>query len=372
MKPLRLAVVGTGHLGRIHARILSTLPGVELVGVVDPVEAARRDVATQFGTMPFAHHAELAGRVDAVVLATPTNQHHAIGLELLRQRVHLLVEKPLAADSAQAQELVDVAAREGVVLQVGHIERFNPAITAALPYVRDPKYISATRAGAFPFRSLDIGVVFDLMIHDIDLVLSLVRSPVKEVQALGLSVFGGHEDIATARLTFENGCVAVLNASRASYDAARTMQVWSFRGFATLDLAARGATIVRPGETLVRREFDATQLSREEAARLKDQVFGELLFREALTVEPLDQITAELEDFVDSIRTLREPRVSGAQACAAVVVAERVLKAIEQHAWDGTADGRHGPFVTPMPAILRGPHWTATPAVAPVERKEAG
>ena len=314
MKPLRIAVVGTGHLGRIHARILSTLPQVELVGVVDPVPAARVEVASQYGVRAFAHHGELCGLVDAVVLAAPTSQHHAIGLELLRDRLHLLVEKPLASDATQAQDLVDAAAKQGVVLQVGHVERFNPALSAALPYVRDPKYISATRAGAFSFRSLDIGVVMDLMIHDIDLVLSLVRSRVQGVSALGLSVFGGHEDLATARLMFDNGCVAVLHASRASYEAVRSMQVWSFRGMATIDLGNRQATLVRPSEMLMRREFDATQLSRDEAAQLKDRVFEQLLTRETLQVEPVDQITAELEDFVDSIRTLREPRVSGAKA----------------------------------------------------------
>lgn len=371
MTRLRMAVIGTGHLGRVHARVLASLDSVELVGVVDPNAAACDMVAADLKTRSLRHYRPLLGEIDAAVIATPTQLHRDVATELLSQGVHVLVEKPLASTAAQADELVELAARFGCVLQVGHVERFNPALTAALPYLGEPKYIEAVRAGVFAFRSLDIGVVMDLMIHDIDLVLSLVRSPAVRVEALGISVFGDREDVANARLTFENGCVATLSASRASYAALRKMHVWSPRAFVSLDLGARQASLVRPSETLLRRQFDAASLPPEAVGEVKERLFEDLLPLETLQVEPCDQITAELMDFIDSVQHAREPRVSGAQGRDAIVVAEAVLAAIETHAWDGTADGRHGPFATPLPRVIPAPHWNLAPQ-RDAARKEAG
>ncbi|MBL9123896.1 MAG: Gfo/Idh/MocA family oxidoreductase, partial [Planctomycetaceae bacterium] len=190
MRPLRLAVIGVGHLGKAHARIAAGLEEIELVGVVDPVAANRTQVAAAHGVQACAHHRELLDRIDAVVIATPTRFHHAVALDLAAHGVHLFIEKPLTATLAEADELLAVAERNGVLVQVGHVERFNPVLTGVLPQLREPKYIEACRASTFKFRSTDIGVVFDLMIHDIDLVLSLARSQVVNVEALGVSVFG--------------------------------------------------------------------------------------------------------------------------------------------------------------------------------------
>ena len=374
MKPLRIAVVGAGHLGRIHARILSGLEGFSLVGIADPVEANRRETAAAYQTEACADFRQLLGRIDAAVVATPTKYHHAVALELLRQGVHLLVEKPLASTRAEADELVDAARRHGALLQVGHVERFNPAFNAALPHLRDPKYIEAVRRGGFTFRSTDIGVVLDLMIHDIDLVLSLVQSPVRRVEALGVSLFGQHEDVANARLYFESGCIASLNASRASHTAARTMQIWSRQTFAGLDFATRTASLVRPSETLLRREIDVDRLPVEEKLRIKDGFMAEHLPVEQIQAEPCDAITAELQDFAGSIRAGRAPRVTGEHGRDAIAVAERILLQIATHAWDGAAEGPVGPQVLPMTPTIPAPHWKlgAKLPVASNEPRKAG
>ena len=382
MKGLRTAVIGVGHLGRIHARILSTLEGFTLAGVVDPLEENRRAAAAECGAPTYAHHSELPGPIDAAIIAAPTRFHHALALELLERGVHLLVEKPLAATSAEAEELVDAAHRHGAVLQVGHIERFNPAFNAAQPHLQRPKYIEALRRGPFSFRSTDIGVVLDLMIHDIDLVLALVRAPLVRVEALGTALFTQHEDVAQARLVFADGCVVNLSASRASRTPARAMHVWCERGLASLDFAARTATLVRPSETLLARNLDVERMSPEERGQFKERLYDDHLPLIQLTTEPCDALTAELTDFQQSIVTGRAPRVPGEAGRDAVSLAERVLSAIAAHAWDGAdqdrgsggrgGPGRSGPLAEPTPRIIRGPHWGRKPAAAPNEHREAG
>jgi predicted dehydrogenase len=250
--PLRVAVIGAGRLGGFHAQKLARMANVELVGVVDPLAANRDRLAAELHTTPFASHLPLLGHIDAAVIASPTLQHHQLAVDLLEAGTHLLIEKPICTTVAEADELVELARRQQLVLQVGHVERFNPALTAATPHAQNPKFIEAVRASGFTFRSMDVGVVLDLMIHDIDVVLSLVRSPLRSVDALGVSVLGGHEDVAHARLEFQSGCVANLSASRVSYEAARKMQIWSPRAFASIDFGGRTTTIVEPSETLLR------------------------------------------------------------------------------------------------------------------------
>lgn len=370
MKPLRVAVIGVGHLGRIHTRLISGLDAFSLAGVVDPVEQNRLLVAAEYSTTAYATHDEIAGQIDAAIIATPTQLHHQVALDLLRRGVHLLVEKPLAASLADAEEMVQAARQHGALLQVGHVERFNPAWSLALPHLREPKYIESVRRSNFSFRSTDIGAVLDLMIHDLDLVLSLVRSEVRHVEALGISIFGQHEDAANARLTFENGCVATFSVSRASPSAARVMQVWNRRGFTNIDFSSRTATFIRPGESLQRREFDVDRLSPAEKQQFKETQCAALLPIETLQAEPQDAITAELLDFADSIRQGRSPRVPGEQGRDALAVAEQILHKIETHAWDGVPEGPVGPFAIPRTQIIPGPHWSRKPA--PVEHREAG
>ena len=370
MNILKLAVIGAGHLGRFHAQKMRQVPGVELVAVADPVEANRVQVAVECQTRSVADYRELLGQIDAAVLAAPTRFHHAIGKDLLERGIHLLVEKPIASTLEQAEDLVRLARRERVVLQVGHVERFNPAMVAVLPHLREPKYIEAARVGGFSGRSTDIGVVLDLMIHDLDLVLTLVRSPVKQVEALGVSVLGQHEDVANARLVFENGCVATLSASRVSYQASRTMQVWTPSAFAAIDFATRAATLVRAGETVQGRELKVEKLPPEGLLAVKEQLFTTHLRKEQFQSEPIDAITAELVDFTDSIRQGRSPRVSGEQARDALAVAEWILQKIDAHQWDGQAAGRLGPQALPRPGVIPAPHFDRTAAEIPL--REAG
>jgi predicted dehydrogenase len=367
---LRIAVVGAGHLGRIHARLLAEMSEVELVGVVDPVAAAREQVAADCHTSAYADHRALLGRVDGAVIATPTRHHHAVALDFLRQGTPLLIEKPLAADLAQADELVSGAARHGALVQVGHIERFNPAFTAAAAHLAQPRYIEAVRASTYTGRSTDIGVVYDLMIHDIDLVVSLVGSKLDSVQAIGVAILGRHEDVAQARLEFANGCVVNLSASRVSFGEAprRQMHVWSEHNFAAIDFGSRAAHLVWPCDAVLERKFDYETLSAEERATFKDRLFTEILRVEPLVVETRNALVDELHDFIGSIREHRQPRVTGEQGRDAVAVAEAILSCIRRHAWDGQPAGPIGPLAAPALPILRGPHWQApTPA-----RREAG
>ena len=235
-------------------------------------------------TVSYASHIALLGRIDAAVIAAPTVLHHRLAVDCLEAGTHLLVEKPICTTVAEADELVELARRQQLVLQVGHVERFNPALVAAIPYARNPKFIEAVRASGFTFRSMDVGVVLDLMIHDIDLVLSLVRSPLRSVEALGVSILGGHEDVAHARLEFQSGCVANLSASRVSYEPARKMQIWAPRAYANIDFGTRTTTLVRPSETLLRGEFQADRLTPEQVEHYKTHLAEEHLPRAATDV----------------------------------------------------------------------------------------
>lgn len=369
MRKLRVAVVGAGRLGGFHAQKLAAVENAELVAVADPVPSQRLRVAAQCGARAVADHRELLGRVDAAVVASPTRYHHAIAMDFLRRGIHLLVEKPLAATLDEADELVETAHRNQAILQVGHVERFNPALQAAAPCIRNPKYIEAVRSSGFTFRSTDIGVVLDLMIHDLDLVLQLARSPVRRVEALGLSVLGGHEDVANARLEFDNGCVATLSASRVSYEPARRMHVWSPRGFASIDFATRRTRLVQPSETLLRREFDVDALSAEEVEHLRTHLAETHLPQQDFEAEAVDALLLEVEDFVESIRAPRSPRVTGRQARDTIAVAEQILAKIQAHAWEQTADAPVGPLAIPQRSIVPAPHFRRTAQSAPVERK---
>jgi predicted dehydrogenase len=351
---LRVAVIGAGHLGRIHARIAASLQELELVAVADPVEEARRSVAEECRTRAVADYNELIGKIDAAIIATPTASHHAIGMELLVAGVPLLVEKPLAPTLADANELVELARRQNLVLQVGHVERFNPALAAVANDVRDPKFIEATRTSGYSFRSTDIGVVLDVMIHDIDIVLALAKSTILDVQALGISVFGGHEDIANARLTFASGCVAQLSASRVSFQQQRTMTVITSRASSSINFATFEATVVRPRDEVLRREFQVARLSAEERSYWKEHLFDTLLVRTQKTAPPANAIQEEQRDFALSVRDGKSPRVDGAAGCDAIAVAEMILERIEEHAWDGSATGRHGAFAMPALPIVAG------------------
>jgi predicted dehydrogenase len=340
-----MAVIGVGHLGKEHARILAGMPDVELVGVADVNADQAHAVARRLGTKAYADYWPLLNLVDATCVVVPTTHHFAVASEFLRRGIPVLVEKPLALNLGQADALADLSRRHGATLQVGHIERFNPAFEDLVSRTLQPKFVTCERVGPFSGRSTDIGVVLDLMIHDLDLLLALVRAPVRTVEAVGVSLFGGHEDVANARLHFANGCVANVTASRASPVPQRRMHVWAPEGYARVDFSKRHLTLMQPSARMRAFGLDATSLT-----RLKDELFSRHV--EVLELERNaegDQLTRELHDFVTCLRTGAAPRVGAAEGRNAIELAMRVLASMERHAWDGDAAGPTGPLHLPLP-----------------------
>jgi len=344
---LRIAVVGTGALGQHHARILSQLPGVKLVAIAETREEVGRAVAEKCATRWVADYRDLLNRVDAVSIVVPTFAHYPVATEFLKRGIPVLLEKPLALNVDEGRILVKLSERYDAMLQVGHIERFNPATIAARPHCRDPKYIRCERLSPYPFRSMDIGVVHDLMIHDIDLVLSLVDSTLERVEAFGIGLMGGEqEDAVQARLTFESGCVVDLTASRMSPVARRTMQVWSAQGCVNIDFSKPEVVVLGPNADLINGP-SPVELARQPGAdlnQLKQDVFGRFIHVESLPVQAHDNLTQELEQFIHCVKQQDRPWVDGYAALQAMVVAGRVIDSVARHQWEGHAAGPIGPF----------------------------
>jgi predicted dehydrogenase len=350
MRRLRVAVVGVGHLGKEHARILSTLPEVELVGVADSNAEQAQAVARRCNTQAFTDYWPLLNLVDAVTIAVPTTWHRDVGVEFLKRGIPALIEKPLATCLEQCDELVELGIKHDTILQVGHIERFNPAFADLEQRNIRPKFIESERLANFSGRSLDIGVVLDLMIHDIDVLLTLVKSPVRSVEAIGVSLFGVHEDMANARLTFENGCVANLKASRASIKPSRKMRIYAPEGYVSLDFHKRHATLVQPSAQYRHGRLDVRKLDPAMLGLFKEQLFGQYLEVREIDMPEADQLTLELKHFVHCVRTRTQPKVNGADGRNAVELASQILAKINTHQWEGHASGPIGP--TQMPAPL--------------------
>jgi predicted dehydrogenase len=358
MKRLRVGVVGVGHLGQHHARILASLPEVELVAVADSRPEQAQTVADRFGTRAVSDYHQLVNRVDAVSIAAPTHLHREVAGTFLSRGIPALVEKPLASSLAEAELLVSLSHSMRALLQVGHIERFNPALSALTQSPLRPKYIHAERLSTYTFRSTDIGVVLDLMIHDIDLVLSMVGSPVRSVSAVGVSLFGDHEDVANARIEFQDGTVANLTASRASYAAMRKMRIWGSEGYASLDFATKQATLVQPSEEFLRGEVDMEGVDINQPTAVKEHLFGRVLRVDKVQTAGSEPLALELEEFVKGVRGQLRPRVCGDDALRAMRVADQVLRSLNAHRWEG--DLAHAPSAAAghaeVGSVLRGPH----------------
>ena len=309
---IRVAVVGAGEFGRNHVRVWREMEGAELAGIVDANPERARKVAAEFGTRVIPNCAALAKEgVQAVSLAVPTKEHARAGCALLDACHDVLVEKPMAASLDEADSLIAAAERTGRILQVGHVERFNPAVAAARPIVAQPMFFEVHRLGIFTPRSLDIDVVYDVMIHDLDILLSLVGAPVADLKAVGIPVITDKVDIAHARLEFTTGAVANLTASRVSTERVRKMRFFQAHEYISLDFTRQDALRVRvkPGE--------ASQ--------------PEIGF-EKLPSVPEEPLRAELRAFLDSVRTRRAPAVDGAAGRRALELADRVMAGILDHA----------------------------------------
>jgi predicted dehydrogenase len=319
---LRVAVIGVGHLGQHHARLFASMSDVELIGVVDTKPGRADEIAATHQTRAFASAGALVGHIDAVTIAVPTVSHVDVALPFLERGVAVLVEKPLASTVADADRLIETAARHGAALATGHTERFNPAVVAALPLVSDPRFIEVHRLGTFPERSLDIDVVFDLMIHDLDLLLAAVRSEVVSIEAVGVNVLTPRTDIANARLRFASGCIANVTASRISRDRVRKVRFFQHDSYVSIDYASQEVEVYR----LAPRSSTGADAgpSHGDASRGRPVIQGGKL--DVVNDEPLKR---ELADFVDAVRTRREPGVSGRAGRDALALATRIAEKME-------------------------------------------
>ena len=304
MHKLRVGVVGVGHLGSIHAKIYKELPHCELVGICDINKARLHEIAHNLNVPGYTEHKELFDKVDAVSIATPTKTHFEIAQDFLKHNIPALVEKPFTLNIEDADSLIKLAEHHKLILQVGHVERFNSAFAATLKIIKEPRFIECHRLSPFPHRSLDVGAVLDIMIHDIDIVLGLVAAKIKSIESVGINVLTPFEDIANTRITFENGCVANLTASRVSDDVMRKIRIFQEDTYISLDYRQAKACVYRKK--------------------------GLEITKENLPIEKEDPLPKELESFVDCVLKHKEPLVSGQVAREALAVALEIQNQIWQ------------------------------------------
>ncbi|HHY85489.1 MAG TPA: Gfo/Idh/MocA family oxidoreductase [Verrucomicrobia bacterium] len=333
--PVKVAVVGVGSLGKEHARIYSELARsgeVEFTGLFDIHADTARRIATKHGVRIFASAADAADAADALSIVTPTTTHYELAKAFLARGKHVLVEKPMTDDTAEAAELVELASRNNCVLQAGHVERFNPVFTYLEGVATDPRFIETHRLSPYPARSTDIGVVLDLMIHDLDVVLAFVKSPVTAVDAVGIPVLSRSEDIANARLRFANGCVANLTVSRVSPERMRKIRVFSggaVPSYISLDYRAQEGfiyRIAREGET---ESSLLKKLLASKESTIVSEFAGKRIVREPVPIAKEEPLKLELRHFVECVRQKQTPRVSGESAKRALDLALEIARQIQ-------------------------------------------
>ena len=333
-KKIRTAVVGAGKMGAIHAKVYSQLPDSELVAVVDADKTKASQLAEKYGCAACTDCAEVFDKVDAVTIATPTTTHLKLAKLFLCRRIPVLVEKPLASSVREGRKIVSLARKYDTVVAVGHSERCNPVAQAMKRLDIEPKFIEAHRVSPYPFRSTDVGVVLDIMIHDIDIILSLARSKIKRVDAVGVTVIEGGEDICSARIVFDNGCVASITASRLALKTERRVRVFSRQAYLSVDYLKKSGILVKtdPNKNVVgmikewrqRSDFNPTTVN-----------WPDLLHIEQLEIDDKAPIRLEQEAFLRAVRD-REfaPEVSAEESLAALRCAQKILRAIRKHKWD--------------------------------------
>lgn len=331
MKKIRTGVVGVGHMGLNHARLYSELETSDLAAVYDNDPAAAKAAAEKFRTRAAASLEEFSSLVDAATICTPTVTHFEIGKFLLERSKHLLIEKPIADTPERARELAELAARNGCVLQVGHIERFNPVLHALEAQLQNPRFLEVTRLSPYPNRSTDIGVVLDLMIHDIEIILHLVRSPIISMDPVGISVLGRGEDIANVRIRFENGCVANLTASRISQERVRKIRVFQENAYLSLDYKNQTGYLLR----LARENEKASSgigklIGLATDSKIVTDFSGHRIVREPVEVEKGEPLRIELESFLQCARDGLRPKVTGLAAADALDLALEITRKIEE------------------------------------------
>ncbi|MDD2731448.1 MAG: Gfo/Idh/MocA family oxidoreductase [Candidatus Portnoybacteria bacterium] len=302
MKRIKVGVIGVGHLGSLHAKIYRDIEGCSLEGVCDTDKNRLKEVSGALGVAGCADYRELFDKIDAVSVAVPTKWHHKIAEDFLKHNIHALVEKPFTPTLQEADSLIKLARQNKLILQVGHIERFNSAFAATLKLIRNPKFIECHRLSPFPNRSLDVGAVLDIMIHDIDIILGLVNSGIKQIESVGINVLTKFEDIANSRITFKNGCVANLTASRISDEVMRKIRIFQENTYISLDYKDAKASVYKKG---------AFKITKEE-----------------LPIEKEQPLQKELASFIDCVTNRKEPLVSGEVAREALRVALEIQNQI--------------------------------------------
>jgi predicted dehydrogenase len=331
---IRTAVIGAGKMGSIHAKIYNQLPDSELVGIVDVDPQKAAQLAEKFGCPAFTDGAELVGKVDAVTIATPTTTHLALAKPLLRRHIPVLIEKPLASSVREGRKIVSLARRYDTVVAVGHSERCNPVVQAMKRLNIEPKFIEVHRVSPYPFRSTDVGVVLDIMIHDIDIILSLAASRIKRVDAVGINVIDGGEDICNARIAFENGCVANITASRLALKTERRVRVFTRQGYLNVDYLKKTGIIIKaaPNSNVVEWIKEQRQRGDFNPASVN---WPDLLHIEQLEIDDKEPVRLEQEAFLRAVRDRSfTPEVSAEEGLAALRCAQKILHAVRKHKWD--------------------------------------
>lgn len=330
---IRTAVVGAGKMGAIHAKVYSQLPDSELVAVVDTDQNRATQLAENYGCLAFTDCAEVLDKVDAVTVATPTTTHLQLAKVFLRNKIPVLIEKPLASNVREGRKIVALARRYETVVAVGHSERCNPVAQAMKRLSIEPKFIEAHRVSPYPFRSTDVGVVLDIMIHDIDIILSLARSKIKRVEAVGVTVIEGGEDICNARIVFENGCIANITASRLALKTERRVHVFSREAYLSVDYLKKSGIVIKtdPNTNVVGMikewrqggNFDPTSVN-----------WPDLLHIEQLQIDDKEPVRLQQEAFLRAVRDRTfTPEVSAEEGLAALKCAQKILRAVRRHKW---------------------------------------
>lgn len=338
MKPLRLAVIGGGHLGTIHTRLARENNGFRIVAVCDPQPRIQQRVIQEFDLRAVSNWMKIIGDFEAAIIATPTSSHHEIACELIRHGVHLLIEKPLASTAAEAAEIAALAADHRVTVQVGHVEAFNSAVQDLTRQVGTPRVVRSARHSGYTFRSTDVSVVHDLMIHDIDLAAELLGGEVVDVAASGTTLVGPHLDVAEARITFSSGGVAILSASRCSRNPCRTMEVAGSNGWAEVDFTTRTIGTTRIDERLRAYRDNPAEPGSPAQNQLREQLFVDYLPFSSCNVEAANAIALEQADWLQAIRTGQSCRIPAERGLRAVEIAEQIHNLACQSAWNSVPE----------------------------------
>jgi predicted dehydrogenase len=333
-KQLRTAVIGAGKMGSIHAKVLHKLPQSKLVAIADVQQDKGKKLAKEYKCEYFSDVRELVGKVDAVTISAPTKSHLALAEVLISSRIPVLIEKPLAASSEEGRKIVALAKEHNTIVAVGHSERCNPVVQAMQRLKIEAKFIEATRISPYSFRSTDIGVVLDMMIHDIDIILALAQSKIVKVDAAGVNVIGDYEDVCNARIVFANGCIANITASRLALKTVRKIRVFSRQAYLSLDFFKKEGVVIKTDGNI-----DAVKWIKEKQAQGDFDFTGinwpDLLHIEQLDIDDREPLRVEQESFLNSIldNSLR-PEVTAEEGLAALECAEAILKSLKEHPWD--------------------------------------